>query len=77
MWIGYPERNIPPWRDTGVEIRGPVVADVVQAFRRAWAEAGPELPADELPDRDSIPVAGSVDLRILGSVASHRGLIPA
>lgn len=74
MWIGHPERDIPPWRDTGVEIRGPVIADVAQAFSRAWAEAGPELPADELPDRDSIPVAGSVDLRILGSVAATAGL---
>jgi cardiolipin synthase len=74
MWIGYPERNIPPWRDTGVEIWGPVVADVVQAFAHAWAEAGPELPQDELPTADSIPPAGSVDLRILGSVASTAGL---
>lgn len=74
MWIGYPERNIPPWRDTGVEIWGPVVADVVQAFAHAWAEAGPELPQDELPAPDSIPATGSVDLRILGSVASTAGL---
>jgi cardiolipin synthase len=74
MWIGVPERNIPPWRDTGVEVRGPVIADVAQAFSRAWAEAGPELPPDELPNRDSIPVAGSVDLRVLGSIAATAGL---
>jgi cardiolipin synthase len=74
MWIGYPDRNIPPWRDTGVEIWGPVVADVVQAFAHAWAAAGPELSEDELPAPDSIPAVGSVDLRILGSVASTAGL---
>jgi cardiolipin synthase len=74
MWVGYPERNIAPWRDTGVEIWGPVVADVVQAFAHAWAEAGPELPEDEIPSPDSIPATGSVDLRILGSVASTAGL---
>ena len=74
MWVGYPESNIPPWRDTGVEIWGPVVADVVLAFSHAWAEAGPELPEDELPAPDSIPAAGEVDLRILGSVASTAGL---
>ncbi len=74
MWIGRPERDIPPWRDTGVEVRGPVIADVAQAFSRAWAEAGPELPPDELPNRDSIPVAGSVDLRVLGSIAATAGL---
>jgi cardiolipin synthase len=74
MWSGYPDRNIPPWRDTGIEIRGPVVADVVQSFSRAWAETGPELPADEVPSRDSIPVAGTVDLRVLGNVAATAGL---
>jgi cardiolipin synthase len=74
MWSGYPDRNIPPWRDTGIEIRGPVVADVVQSFSRAWAETGPELPADEVPSRDSIPIAGKVDLRVLGNVAATAGL---
>lgn len=74
MWSGYPDRNIPPWRDTGIEIRGPVVADVVQSFSRAWAETGPELPPDELPARDSIPIAGAVDLRVLGNVAATAGL---
>lgn len=74
MWSGYPDRNIPPWRDTGIEIRGPVVADVVQSFSRVWAETGPELPADEVASRDSIPIAGTVDLRVLGNVAATAGL---
>ena len=74
MWSGYPDRNIPPWRDTGIEIRGPVVADVVQSFSRVWAETGPELPADEVPSRDSIPIAGTVNLRVLGNVAATAGL---
>lgn len=74
MWVGYPERDIPPWRDTGVEVRGPVVADVAQSFSRAWAETGSELPAEELPSRDSIPVAGSVDMRVLGDIAATAGL---
>lgn len=30
-WVGEPERNIPPWRDTGIEIRGPAVADAETA----------------------------------------------
>ncbi|MDN5752146.1 MAG: phospholipase D-like domain-containing protein, partial [Nitrosospira sp.] len=42
MWVGYPERDIPPWRDTGVEVCGPVVADVTRSFSRAWAATGPE-----------------------------------
>jgi cardiolipin synthase len=74
MWTGYPERGIPPWRDTGVEIRGPIVADVIQSFSRAWAEAGPKIPADELPLRDSIPLAGGIDMRVLGDSAATAGL---
>jgi cardiolipin synthase len=74
MWAGYPERDIPPWRDTGIAVRGPVVADVVQSFSRAWAEVGPEIPADELPDQKSIPIEGTVDMRVLGHVAATAGL---
>jgi cardiolipin synthase len=73
MWEGYPERDIPPWRDTGIAVRGPVVADVVQSFSRVWAEVGPEIPADELPDQKSIPIEGTVDMRVLG-VAATAGL---
>ena len=74
MWTGYPEKNIPPWRDTGVEIRGPVVADIVQSFSRAWAETGPELPANEIPTRDALPVVGAIDIRVLGDSAATAGL---
>lgn len=74
MWVGYSDRAIPPWRDTGVEICGPVVADVIQSFSRAWAETGPEIPVDELPVRDAIPAAGKIDMRVLGDAAATAGL---
>ena len=74
MWTGYPEKNIPPWRDTGVEIRGPVVADIVKSFSRAWAETGPELPANEIPTRDALPIVGAIDIRVLGDSAATAGL---
>jgi cardiolipin synthase len=74
MWIGYPERGIPPWRDTGVEIRGPIVADVIQSFSRAWAEVGCKMSVDELPLRDSIPLAGEIDMRVLGDSTATAGL---
>jgi cardiolipin synthase len=70
MWVGYPERGVPPWRDTGVEVRGPIVADVAKSFSLVWAEAGSELPADELLSPASIPPAGDVDLRVLGSATN-------
>ncbi|SEL09074.1 phospholipase D-like domain-containing protein [Nitrosovibrio tenuis] len=74
MWVGYPERGIPPWRDTGVEVSGPIVADVIQSFSRAWAEVGPKMASDELPSRGSIPLAGAIDMRVLGDSAATAGL---
>src|ERR1043165_9736335 len=37
MWAGDPARGIDPWRDTGIEVHGPAVADVEAAFAEAWA----------------------------------------
>ena len=34
----------PPWRDTGVEIRGPAVAAASRAFGRTWEVVGEPLP---------------------------------
>jgi cardiolipin synthase len=74
MWVGYPERGIEPWRDTGVELHGPAIADVEQAFAETWSGAGLPLPEDELPQRDSIPPAGDVTLRVIASVPNTAGL---
>lgn len=41
-WAGDSARGIPPWRDTGVEIRGPAVADLDRAFAEVWSIAGGE-----------------------------------
>ena len=37
-WAGDGKR--PPWRDTGVEIRGPAAAVCSRAFERIWGEVG-------------------------------------
>src|SRR5436190_2880776 len=47
MWIGDASRGVEPWRDTGVELIGPAVADLDDAFAEAWAAAGGSLDADE------------------------------
>ena len=39
-WLGDPQRGIAPWRDTGIEIRGPAVADIERAFAQTWAATG-------------------------------------
>jgi phosphatidylserine/phosphatidylglycerophosphate/cardiolipin synthase-like enzyme len=64
-WEGDPARSRAPWRDTGVEIRGPAVADAERAFAETWAMEGAGLPEDELPRREAIPPAGEVALRMV------------
>jgi cardiolipin synthase A/B len=74
MWVGDPKHGLEPWRDTGVEVRGPAVADIARAFAQTWAEVGPPLPADELPRQDDIPPAGDVMLRVIASIPNLAGL---
>jgi len=73
-WRGAPERGIDPWRDTGVEITGPAVADIEQAFSQGWTATGGSLPEDELPDVDCIPVSGNVSLRVIATAPTTTGL---
>ena len=54
-WVGDIERHLEPWRDTGVVIEGPAVADVELAFAETWATAGAPLPTTDLPDRTPYP----------------------
>lgn len=73
-WAGYPERNIEPWRDTGVEVRGPAVADIEMAFSQSWAACGAALPESELLARDSIAPVGKTLLRVIGGMPNTAGL---
>ena len=72
-WVGDPGRNIPPWRDTGVEVRGPAVADLDAAFAQSWAHAG-GAPIPPLPPEPDKPAAGGVSLRVIGSRPATMGL---
>lgn len=64
-WAGDPERGIAPWRDTGVELRGPVAAVIDRAFARTWSVAGRPLPPDEIPDPARTAPAGDVSVRVV------------
>jgi len=74
MWKGYPGRGIEPWRDTGVEIRGPAVADIERAFSEVWAVLGSPLPSEEIPSKESINPAGDIDLRVIATAPNTSGL---
>lgn len=74
MWVGYPERNVPPWRDTGVEVRGPAVADVDRAFEQAWEATGAP-PNKGVAQRSQPPQpAGDIALRVIATVPNTAGL---
>ena len=64
-WAGDRERGIAPWRDTGVELRGPAAAVIDRAFARAWAAAGGRLPPEEIPDPATVPAHGDVPVRVV------------
>jgi cardiolipin synthase A/B len=68
-WVG--ERA---WRDTGVEIEGPAVADIERAFASLWDSLGDPLPDEEQPSADEIPRAGSLPVRVIASVPASAGL---
>jgi len=74
-WLGWPERGVAPWRDTGMAIRGPAVADVARAFAETWAAAGAPLGADELPDRRDLPAVGDQALRVIASSPATTGML--
>jgi cardiolipin synthase len=63
-WLGRPARDIPPWRDTGVELRGPAVAELEEAFVQSWNVAG-AVPAVFSPS--SAQPVGSVALRVIAT----------
>jgi cardiolipin synthase len=74
-WLGHPEKKIEPWRDTGVEIRGPAVADMDAAFARVWENAcGEKIPAEHLLERDAIEPGGDVAVRVIATEPNTVGL---
>ncbi len=72
MWVGEPGKKIAPWRDTGVEIRGPAVADIERAFAQVWAMMGEPIPESDLIVT-SAP-AGDVSVRIVATVPATAGM---
>ncbi len=74
-WLGDPARKLDPWRDTGVEIRGPAVPQLERAFARVWvACGGTAIDEAELTDGDLISPVGDVALRVIASEPETGGL---
>jgi cardiolipin synthase len=73
-WVGDPARGIEPWRDTGVELRGPAVAQVEDAFARIWSLTGDPIPAGERAEPTGQAV-GDVALRVVASEPIRGALL--
>ncbi len=71
-WLGNPKKNVPPWRDTGVSVRGPAVAELEAAFADSWTAAGASPLVFE-PLLDNEP-AGSVALRVIATQPAMAGM---
>jgi len=74
VWVGVPEKKIEPWRDTGVEVRGPSVADIERAFAHVWSMLGEAIPEDEIANSDEVNPAGDICLRIVASEPATAGM---
>ena len=73
-WEGDAARGIAPWRDTGIEITGPAVADVERAFAQVWAAIGTPLPEAVFTSASAIERAGNVTLRVMANQPNYANL---
>ncbi len=79
-WVGDPARRIPAWRDTGIAILGPALADLDAAFAESWSHAGGQppdpvpIPPDDPPDTPPEVRPGQVALRVIASKPNTMGL---
>src|SRR5699024_11213161 len=74
QWLGHPERRVAPWRDTGVALRGPVLADLQQSFADSWAGPGPPLPDAAVADPQTLQPAGDIALRLIATQPNTGGV---
>ncbi len=74
-WQGNPARGLEPWRDTGIEVRGPAVADIQRAFAQTWAAAAADdEDALDVNVADNPAKAGDVLVRVLASQPTTAGM---
>ena len=81
-WLGDPERRLEPWRDTGIEIRGPAIGALEHAFAQVFGTCGPaarcvaaDAPGDDRARRRHAPARDRQRTRPRGHVpdgSRHR-----
>jgi cardiolipin synthase A/B len=73
MWVGEPDKNREPWRDTGVEVQGHAVAEIERAFARVWSMTGEPISEDEVTGAPE--AAGDMMVRIVASEPATTGML--
>jgi len=73
-WLGDPTRGRDPWRDTGVALHGPAIADIERAFAGTWAALGGPLDTSAPASDASGAPAGDVALRVIATHPSSAGI---
>ena len=74
MWVGDPKKKLDPWRDTGIEVRGPAVAAIEKAFTEVWAMLGSGIRSAELISENVLSRVGNVSLRLVATLPGTAGL---
>jgi len=62
-WAG--DGKNPPWRDTGVEIKGPAAAVCAGAFERIWGEIGLPVSKEARSDPKEVQAVGEIPVWII------------
>lgn len=66
-WMAEPARRRDAWRDTGIELRGPAVAEVERAFSETWSAAGGAIPTTGSLGPNATAPAGDMAVRVLAA----------
>jgi len=73
-WEGNLSERLEPWRDTGVEIRGPAVAELEHAFAQIWSACEGE-PLGVLPaGAENRAPQGNVRVHVVAGVPGAAGI---
>jgi cardiolipin synthase len=75
-WMGDPAKNIPPWRDTAIEIKGPAVTHIAAAFDDSWEVASHHKAAPDVPGSSTLgdDALGGVDVSVVAGRPDSMGL---
>jgi len=65
VWTGRPERGQEPWRDTGLEMTGPIVGKAEEAFAESWRLTGGSADERRAPQEIVHEPTGPVHVRLI------------